>query len=163
MLLDQTHGLDQAQLMGGLPYPMYFVPEEDTWAIVWFSSDEPGQQVTFEATDAGADLHYDRIDLQTGESAQYTTTSVNAGDRWQLPDASVSTPPDLVADDGSLVHPQITHVDLPADNSAPGSTFSLPASNILLAVGGVGLLGLCCIAALVLLGGVVLVLRRKRR
>ena len=143
MVVDQGSDPAQATLSGGVPMLLLPVLEGDSWSLVWLSPDNSGQTVTFEAVNAGAELHYLRVDTQSGQAALYQATAAQAGERFEVNVDPVTVAPPLRRGDKSEVIPQIVTLDLSGDPPRSGveTTGSPGGSSILLLlilVAGIG-------------------------
>jgi hypothetical protein len=151
MLLDQGSSPNNARLIGGVPGFMTPIYEGDSWGAVWTDPGNDSQSVTFEATHAGAVLHFVRTDTQTGQAAFYEATATRAHQRFSVNLDPVTVAPSFSRDDGLIVKPTLVALDLvdaattsttadramvaAASQLAPGSSASTSNAPWLLLVG----------------------------
>jgi len=145
MVLDQGATPGDVRLVGGVPLLLRPFSERDSWGVAWLAPAGRRQTVTFEATKAGAVLHYVRLDTATGDAAVYQAVAAQPRERFTLAlDAATLAPP-MTRGDGTTVKAEIHRLDLTARSGQPAAAAAGAA-----------------IAALVLGGGLLLVRRRRR-
>jgi hypothetical protein len=156
--LVQGATLDDARIAGSVPNVFVPVPEDTTWGAGWLGVEEAGGSIVFEATAAGAVLHYVRTDVDTGATAYFETTAAAAGDRYTVTTDSASLMPVMTGPNGERIEPILLQLDLTGsfdgtdEDTADGSSLLVPI------VAGV--------AAAVVVGGTAILLwewRRRRR
>ncbi|MGQ0805597.1 MAG: hypothetical protein ACT4PI_17275 [Actinomycetota bacterium] len=154
--LVQGATLDDARIAGSLPNLFVPVPEDTTWGAGWLGVEEPGGTVVFEATAAGAVLHYVRTDVDTGSTAYFETTAVAAGDRYTVTTDAASLMPVMTGPNGERIEPILLQLDLTGSFDRTGEDDDDGGSSLVPIVAGVA-------GVVVLVGGAILLWERRRR
>lgn len=154
--LVQGATLDDARIAGSLPNLFVPVPEDTTWGAGWLGVEEPGGTVVFEATAAGAVLHYVRTDVDTGSTAYFETTAVNAGDGYTVTTDPTSLMPVMTGPNGEPITPILLELDLTGSFDGTGGDDDGGGSSLVPIVAGVA-------GGVVLVGGAILLWEWRRR
>ncbi len=120
MTLDQGGAPGSASLAGGVPGWFMPVYEGDTWGVAWAEETSASATVTLEATKDGAQLHYVRTDLVTGETARYESAAASKGDLFTITLTPEAVAPVMTGPDGIEVAPDLVTLDIaPPEVTAP--------------------------------------------